>query len=80
MPAAAEPLGWRMSRRGRPKDPLKVWVGRLSPAICYEGVLGLTQQLEVADSVRQVTTLPAAPSDFGEDPGPPAAAVSPSAV
>ena len=69
-----------MSKRGRPRDPLKVWVGCLIPAICYEGVLGLTQQLEVADSVRQVTILPAAPSDFGEDPNPPSAAGPPCAV
>ena len=79
MPAAAEPAG-SLAKRGRPKDPLKVWVGCLNPAISYEGALELTEQLEVAWAVRQVTILPAAPSDFGEDPGPPAVAVSPSAV
>jgi hypothetical protein len=69
-----------MSQRGRPRDPLKIWVGCLSPAVSYEGVLELTQQLEVADAVRQVTILPAVPSDFGEDPSPPSAAGPPCAL
>ena len=69
-----------MSKRGRPRGPLKVWAGCLSPTVSYEGVLELTQQLEVADEVRQVTILPAVPSDFGEDPSPPSAAGPPCTV